>query len=228
VQIGTDRFPYERDNSLFRNLAIDRYQARRLAGRIGSALLAISVAGCSTGDHRVPSKTPTPTSLRLPHASGTVLPVIGYAFKVQGVEAGRGISLPEYFSPPEGTTNVYVLLELKGTFTSGARTTPGPLDGVFDFHAPECADQDKKTNCSNANIPMIGGLVFLTREEATKNPAAFFKRPQGHPSPPQLISGIPYYTLVAEAIPTTVPLKHVTFCSDKQCLSLAGLPTGSL
>jgi hypothetical protein len=213
---------------LFANLNINVYQVRRLARRIGSALLAISVAGCSTGNHHDRAKTPAPTHLGLRPASGAVLPVIGAPFKVQGVEAGRGISLPEYFSPPAGATNVYVLLEVKGTFTSGARTTPGPMDGLFGFRAPECADQDKQTDCSSFDIPLIGGEVFLTKQEATNNPGAFFKQPAHSPSPPQLLPNVSYYTLVAEAIPTTVPLKHVTFCSDKQCLSLAGLPTGSL
>lgn len=201
---------------------------RRLAARIGSVLLSVSVAGCSTGSHHSPSQSPASTRLRLPPASGAVLPVMSAPFQVQGVAAGRGISIPDYFKPPAGTSNVYLLLQVTGTFTSGVRTTPGPMDGLFDFHAPECADQEKVTKCSTLNVPLVGGDVFLTKEEATNNPGAFLKPPAHSPTPSQLRAGVPYYTLVAESIRTTVPLSHITFCGEKKCFPLAGLPAGSL
>lgn len=191
-------------------------------------MLAVSMAGCSTGSHHAPSKSPAPTRLVLPAASGAVLPVIGDAYKVQGVEAGLGISMPDYFSPPPDTTNVYLLLEVKATFSEGARPTPGPMIGLFGFHAPECGDHDHNTSCDHFSNPLIGGEVFLTKAEATNNPGAFFKQPTHSPSPPQLRSGIPYYALVAESIPTNIPLKNVNFCNDKKCLSLAKLPKGNL
>ncbi|MGH3379982.1 MAG: hypothetical protein ACRDP6_35150 [Actinoallomurus sp.] len=144
------------------------------------------------------------------------------------MEAGRGISLPDYFRPPDGATNVYVLLEMRGTFTDGSRATPAPMDALFDFHAPECGDHKRNTSCSSFSIPMIGGLAFLTEEEVTNDPASLFKRPQRSPSPPQLRSGVPYYTLVAEAIPENIRLRDITFCNDKKCLSLGSLPAGTL
>lgn len=33
-------------------------------------------------------------------------------------------------------SNVYLVLEVTGTFTKGSRDTPGPLDGVFDSCLP--------------------------------------------------------------------------------------------
>jgi len=191
-------------------------------------MLATSMTGCSAGSHDAPSKSPIPAHLVLPAASGTVLPVIGQAFKVQGVEAGLGISMPGYFSPPPDTTNVYLLLEVNATFTEGARATPGPMIGLFGFNAPECSDGDHNTSCDHATNPLIGGELFLTKAEAINNPGAFFKPPAHSPTPPQLKAGIPYYTLVAESIPTNIPLKDVTFCSDEKCLPLAKLPKGTL
>lgn len=210
---------------MFPNVETNELRPRRLAAWIGSALLATSMAGCSS-HHHSPAKTTT--SLRLPPASGAVLPVMGAPFTVQGVEAGRGIALPAYFKPPAGTSNVYLLLEVKGTFTSGTRPSPGPMEGRFGFHAPECADQDKQTNCETYDIPLIGGDIFLTKEEATANPGTFYKPPADSPNPPQLHAGVTYYALVAESIRTTVPLKDITFCNDKKCFPLAGLPAGSL
>ncbi|MGH3379984.1 MAG: hypothetical protein ACRDP6_35160 [Actinoallomurus sp.] len=203
-------------------------KTHRARWRFGSALLALSVAGCGTGPHHVAPKPPAPSHLQLPPASGTVLPAIGNAFKVQGVEAGRGISLPEYSSPSEGTTNVYVLLQVKGTFTDGSRPAPGPLDGIFGFNAPECGSDKSDTSCEGFDNPMIGGFVFLKKEDAFRNPAALLKNPVDSSKPPELNSGVPYYTLVAEAIPTNIPLKDITFCSDKKCLPLAKLPKGTL